>query len=1091
VVLTNKKRPAAGLGTFLALALSMVAPLRVHAQVSGGTLSGTIADQSGASIPNGQVSIKNVATAITRSVTTDAAGFYTAPNLMPGTYEVTVSAPGFSTLLRTGIALTVGSQQVLNLTLQVGQMTQKVLVTGEAAQVQLSTSGIDAVVNSETVRELPLNGRSWTDLASLQPGVDAVHTQSDFTQGSNRGNRGFGAQLTISGARPQQNNYRLDGVSLNDYGNGAPGSVLGGNLGVDAIQEFSVLTTNYSAEYGKTAGGVVNAITRSGNNEFHGAVYEFLRNDVLDARNFFDPPGSIPPFRRNQFGGNAGGPIRKNQTFIFGDYEGLRQSKGHAYTDTVPSEAARTGHLSTGAVTVDPTAAKFLGLYPLPNAGLLSGGDIGIFEFAAQQVVNQNFVTTRLDQKISERDSLFGTYLYDDANYQSPDALRVTLLGSETKRQIAVLEENHVFSSALVNTARFGYNRTAVHNNSIQSAINPLAEDKSLGAIPGQNAPRTDITTITELLGGVGATTHTNYFWNSFQGYDDAFLTRGTHSLKFGVAVERMDLNMLANTNPAGRFVFSSLKNFLTNKTSRFQGNLSSATPRNMRQTLFGAYIQDDWRALPNLTLNLGLRYEMTTVPTEVHGKLSNLINYTDATAHLGDPLFLNPTLRNFEPRVGFAWDPFRNGKTAVRGGFGLFDILPLLYQSNIQVQSSQPFFLLGIVRNPPQGSFTAGAFNLLKGAPQGQTFIEHAPKRDYVMQWNLNIQRQLTPNLMAQVAYVGSRGVHLPFRVDDGDVVIPKLTPAGYLFPLNGTKINPAFGKLDSTFYINNSYYHALQVGIQNRVSRGFQVQGSFTWGKSIDTNSASVAGDQFANSVSSWWNWFDPKVSRGPADFNIGRTLVINAIWEVPGLRSAREPMRWITNGWELGGIYGASDGVPFTATMGTGGDPLGLMNNDPWDFPNQLKGCNPINRNFKNGPGGLPFYVNVNCFAVPTAPDAAFYTANCNPSIGPPQCLNLRGNSRRNSMNGPGLSNLDFSVFKNTPIPRISETFNVQFRVEIFNILNHANFLAPVLPTNTDMFDAQGNSLAPQNGGDAGLLTSTATDSREIQFGLKLIW
>jgi hypothetical protein len=282
----------------------------VYAQVVGGTLSGTVTDQSGAVIPTAKVSIKNVATGVTTSVTADAAGFYTAPNLLPGTYDVTTEAPGFSTQVQTGITLTVGTSQALNISLQVGQVTEKVQVTGAAPAVQLATSSISAVVNSTTVRELPLNGRSWTDLANLQPGVATIETQVSFSAGADRGTRGFGAQISISGARPQQNNYRLDGVNINDYANGAPGSVLGGNLGVDAIQEFSVLTSNYSAEYGRTSGGVVNAITRSGTNQFHGSVYEFLRNSALDARNFFDR-GSIPPFRRNQFGAAAGGPLRR------------------------------------------------------------------------------------------------------------------------------------------------------------------------------------------------------------------------------------------------------------------------------------------------------------------------------------------------------------------------------------------------------------------------------------------------------------------------------------------------------------------------------------------------------------------------------------------------------------------------------------------------------------------------------------------------------------------------------------------------------------------------------------------------------------
>src|SRR6202163_761059 len=313
----------------VALIFCLTEPVQMRAQVVGGTILGMIVDQSGGVVPQAKIFIKNLANGITRTVTTDASGFYAAPNLLPGTYELTASAAGFAATVRTDITLTVGTQQVLKFTLNVGQVAEKVQVTSENSAVELATSAIGAVVESTTVRELPLNGRSWSDLATLQPGVNAVQTQNSVSGGSGGGRalRGYGNDAAISGARPQQNNYRVDGISINDYGNGSPGSVLGGNLGVDAVEEFSVLTSNYSSAYGRTSGGVVSAATRSGTNQFHGAVYEFLRNSALDARNFFDS-AKIPPFKRNQFGVSAGGPIRKDRTFIFGDYEGIRQSKG-------------------------------------------------------------------------------------------------------------------------------------------------------------------------------------------------------------------------------------------------------------------------------------------------------------------------------------------------------------------------------------------------------------------------------------------------------------------------------------------------------------------------------------------------------------------------------------------------------------------------------------------------------------------------------------------------------------------------------------------------------------------------------------------
>src|SRR6202047_205011 len=416
------------------LGFYLMVSLPLRAQVAGASLSGTITDQSGAILPQAAISIRNVSTDITRTTTTSASGFYSVPNLLPGTYDVKATAQGFSTHLSTGIILTVGAQQVLDITLQVGQISQTVEVSTEAPNVELASSSISATVNSTTVRELPLNGRSWTDLAALQPGVSSVlQIQTDFAVGGDRGNRGFGNQITVAGDRPEQNNYRLDGVSINDFNNAAPGSVLGGDLGVDAVQEFSVLTSNVSAEYGRTSGGVINAITRSGTNQFHGGVYEFLRNDALDARNFFENAGGTKKasFRQNQFGVDAGGPIRKDKLFIFGDYEGLRYLKGIPVSITVPSNNARKGILNfsdpsqfpSGCVAtsvanqcqlpVDSSVQKYLPFWPV-SAKTNADGNTAAYGFTGKRTVTENFFTARVDDKISQKDSLAGTYLYDN-----------------------------------------------------------------------------------------------------------------------------------------------------------------------------------------------------------------------------------------------------------------------------------------------------------------------------------------------------------------------------------------------------------------------------------------------------------------------------------------------------------------------------------------------------------------------------------------------------------------------------------------------------------------------------------------------------
>src|SRR5580692_978465 len=459
--------------------------VNLHAQVAGGTISGTVTDSSGRVINKAEITITNVATGVTRVVTTNDEGFYSAPNLLPGTYELKFSASGFKVEARKNIELTVGALVGLDQTLRVGSLSETVVVQSEIPAVQLSTSDLSAVVNATTVRELPLNGRSWTDLAQLQPGVSAIHTQPDFSAGTDRGNRGFGQQLTISGARPQQNNYRLDGVSLNDYANGAPGSVLGGSLGVDAIQEFSVITSNYSAEYGKTSGGVVNAITRSGTNKIHGSAYEFIRNSKLDAANFFEA-GQRSPFKRNQFGGTLGGPIVKDHTFFFADAEFIRQSKGLPQVVTVPSETARSGKLYSifnplstpqcpiGVATadngcqftVDPSAALYLGFWPhAPAIAQVAGSDTALYTFSGQQIVNENFITTRVDHHFSDKDSLAGSYMFDRTPYSSPDGMNNVEFQTLTARQFVSIEETHIFSASFANSFRVGGNHEGVNNN--------------------------------------------------------------------------------------------------------------------------------------------------------------------------------------------------------------------------------------------------------------------------------------------------------------------------------------------------------------------------------------------------------------------------------------------------------------------------------------------------------------------------------------------------------------------------------------------------------------------------------------------------
>lgn len=689
---------------------------RLRAQVAGGTIAGTVRDATNALVPRAKIIVQDQATGVTHQTEGSAEGLFTIPNLPPSNYNVKVSAPGFSNFELSGVLVAVGEQKVLNFKLKVEASTQTIEVGASAAQVELASAGVQQQVDQNTLEQLPLNGRDWTQLASLQPGVNIVRNQasvgSNGSSDATKVTRGFGAQLSVSGTRSAQNNYRQDGISFNDYTNDAPGNVLGTQLGVDAVQEFSVLTTNYSAEYGKTSGGVVNSVTRSGTNELHGSAYEFARNAALDAENYFDGV-SKPPFSRNQYGGTLGGPIQRNKSFFFGNYEGLRQALTVTQLSSVPSANARVGVLSTGTITVDANIASILDFYHLPNAGLSSTGDTGYYSVATKQSGAEDFYLTKLDHVFSEKDRITGTFLLDSSDLSQPDQLNNILFHHKLKRPFVAIEETHTFTPALINSLRFGFNRNSA-NLTADDAIDTALNDTSLGSVPGRPAAKISVPGLATFQGGPGAFANFVFGWNSFQLYDDAFLIHGKHNLRVGFALERMQSNNLFHFSENGSFSFSSLQNFLTNTPRRFSATLpSTATTRGIRETLLAGYIQDDWHIAPRLTFNLGLRYEFTTVPTEVNGKLAVLTSPTSTTAHLGNPYFANPTYKNFEPRIGFAYDLFGNGKTALRGGFGIFDILPLPYEYLRLASAAAPYNITLAASGLSQGAFPHTAYEL------------------------------------------------------------------------------------------------------------------------------------------------------------------------------------------------------------------------------------------------------------------------------------------------------------------------------------------------------------------------------------------
>ncbi len=1076
----------------------------LRAQVSTGTLTGAVTDPSGAVVVGATVTATNLATDIATTATSNSSGLFTIPNLPAGNYRVAVLANGFNTMLEENVPLNVGEQQAVNFALTVGSSTQQVVVTSAAPEVDLVSAVTMPVVDQKTIVELPLNGRDWAALANLQPGVAAVRTQSVVSVSNQRANRGVGNQLTVSGARPQMNNYRIDGISINDYSNGGPGGVIGSNLGVDAIQEFSVVTGNATADYGKTAGGIVNAVTRTGSNRFHGSMYEFFRNSALDARNEFDSPGVIAPLRRNQFGASLAGPVIKDRTFLFGDYEGLRWFNSTNASSTVPSPDARAGNMCVASggnscashtqVAINSGVAPYIAFYPLPNSPALpaanttGASDTGTFLFADPFRTSENYFTIRGDHRISSKDQLAATYFWDSGSLTAPDPFNEKLTGNIDKRQMASVSESHTFTGALLNTAHFGYSRVV---SDAPTTLNPIyapTGDVSLGFVPTLPVGLINIGGISNFTGGLHAVGEFVFHYNSYQVYDDVYWTHGKHSIKTGFAFERLQNNQLGTSNPNGQYNFGGWAGFLQNQPTGFNAPLGQTTsPKDLRQSVVGGYVTDDYRMSSSLTLNLGVRYELATVPTETAGRLANLPTLTAATPNLGSPYFSNPTKRNFEPRVGFAYSPFKDDKTVVHAAFGIYDALPLNYLFEGLSIFSAPFFQSGSVSTASTlaGTFPKNSYSQLTPATFRYSYTPQNPPTSYVEQYALNVQRELMTNMTMTVGYQGSHGVHLAYREDDINTVLPiaNLGGGNYEFPslsnnIVAATVNPRLntnvGQISAMLPTGTAQYNALQVGLTKRLSHRYQGQVSYTWAKAEDDNSSSTFGDTFANSVSSL-PFFAKNDRHAVSDFNVGQNFVANYLVLLPDAPEAMGPAGWVIDGWQYGGIFQAGGGMPITPLIS--GDPLGLRSSDTFDFPNVVAGCKQTNQQNR------VHYINGACYSYPAE------TTSYNPIL---------GNSRRNSIIGPGLEEFDMSLVKNNRVPKLGETFNVQFRAELFNILNRPNYANP-LKAATQLFAAAPapTAAAPTPAlvgapiASAGALTATATSSRQTQFALKIIF
>lgn len=1077
-----------------------------NAQSGTATLQGTITDQTGAIIPGAQIQITSASTGISRDVTTNAAGIYTAPDLPADRYKVTVKAAGFAAKALNDVLLTVGVVRELDVPMSVAASDIVVTVESSTNQVNVGDTSVGGLVDGKQTRDLPLNGRDWTTLATLDTGVSQVLTQfAGAATATTRLSRGLGAQLTIGGNRPQQNSYRLDGININDYANGGPGSVSGATLGVDAVQEFNVITSNAPAQYGRSSGGVINSITRQGASQFHGSVYDFIRNSELDSRGFFDPVGGgEPSFRRNQFGATVGGPILKGKTFFFFNYEGFRQAQGVTILSTVLSPAARTGLVTctqaaagttqnraclssaggtqapAGAagvqqLAIDPKVVPFLSLFRLPNSTVT--GNTGLYRFLTTQKTNEDFFTGHLDHNFSQNDSLHGTLLYDTASLDSADQTNTLYDEAISRRTTAALEEVHIFSTNFSNSARIGYNRSVAIAPNQKAVLNPAVNNPALAYYTGRSTGQLIVSSLTTVQGGSGSVGTNSFHYNSYQIYDDATYVLRKHTLTFGVAFESPQSNTLGGVLPNGEWSFGSINNFLTNVPTFFEGGVpgTPVIPHDLRQTIYAGYVQDSWKWRNNLTINLGLRYEMATDTTETAGRLGTLPTPTSPAA-VPVPTFFtnNPTTKNFEPRLGISWDPYHNGKTVFTAASGLYDILPLNYTYQLQVISSAPSYEEGRVTYA--GSGGRGLFPITPfytSTPKLRAiYTPPTPPRSYVIQTSANVQQQLTPNTILQIGYIGSHGVHQVFSTNDINNV-PTLgqDPRGnYYWPdltrvtgaaRSALQLNQSVGTESDTIFSGSSVYNSLQASISYSALNGFVGKIAYTWSHSIDDSSSSVSGASFGNSVSGL-PAFDTRLNRAISDFDLRNVFSANGIAPLPNIKRGGAYTS-ILRGWSWNNIFSIRSGIPFTPIIG--GDPLGLLGSQPFAFPNR----NVSSRSCTNGHN--VHYIDTSCFSFP---GTYAYAPGFN---GP-----LLGTSRRNTLVGPGFFFWTTGLMKEQAI---TERVHAQFQAQAFNVDNHTNFANPA-SAQTQIYSVSG-ALS----GTAGTLTSAATPGRQLQFALKVLF
>ena len=1068
-----------------------------YGQASSAIL-GVVTDESGGVIPGVSITVTSMDTGRSREAVTNDMGDYRVPSLVPGSYEVRAQLPGFSTLVRRGLQLTIGSELNVALTLSIGEVSEEVMVTGDAALVDTTQSVVGGVIETQQIQSLPLNGRGYTDLAILQEGVVLASSAAAGT------GIGLGIKISISGQRYTYTSFTLDGTDINDTFNQV-GSVSGIAAGVEAVREFKVVTHPFSAEYGRSAGGEIQVVTKSGTNQLTGSIYEFHRNSAMDARNFFDVFEKQPPFIRHQFGAAIGGPIVRDRTFLFFNFEGLRESLSTTQNTDTLHPNVHLGQAPDGDggfidVGVDPAIAPFLAVFPLPNGELNPNTGEGDFHWVNQRVTSEEYYLTRIDHQLTSDHNLYGRYVFNDGTRDRPGNYGLIVSVDNTRTQYTMFGLDSVISTNLFSALQLVYNRSTMALDA--EPLNDQVGNLFSFSLEHPSNVRDVDPGPTPSIGPSGSLPRT-FAHNVWQIRENVSWQRGSHGVKFGTNLQRMYPNMVYEFNRApGSWDFLEIEDFLTNNpddlNTTFPAELGVDTSRSIRQWLVGLYLQDDWRVRPSVTLNLGLRYEFISVPKEKWGRLAQLRAWRDPTANardnmsVGDPFFDNPSLKNLAPRVGVAWDVTGDGKMSLRAGFGAFydQILPYVYRNPFA--RTPPFYLRSVFANDDPD--IDGQLNFPDFFETGTAFFQARldeslgiameglqPDLDQptVLQYNLTLQREVGQGMSINIGYSGARGYNI-IGVHDFNQRVPEVQADGRLFFPQGAPIwNPSFERIRQRFSDVSSFYNALNMGFRRRAAGGLGFQFSYTLSKAIDDSSSALGSGDFTNDSSApirnapldasgekLLTWSD---NRGLAAFDVRHKLAINFSYDLP-LQFSSGVADMILGGWSINSVIQMVSGNPFNVSGARTSN--GRTNNSVTRWGERNSGGPPnlvagaVANTTRDRSDGVSEYISQ--YYDPLnfeLPEAGYF-----------------GNLGRLPMIGPGRQTVDFSLFKNVDLSALGEEGQIQFRAEFFNLLNRANFGLP-----------DGGLFTSRLGrnSDAGEIEDTIGTARQIQFALKILF